>query len=37
MKMLTRLIYFIKTFYNVFAFNVICKDSAAVNYITVQH
>jgi hypothetical protein len=36
-KMFSHLIYFIKKFYKFCTFNVICKDNAVVNCITVQH
>jgi hypothetical protein len=35
-KMFPHSIYF-KKFYKICAFNAICKDNAAINYITVQH
>jgi hypothetical protein len=36
-KMFSHLIYFFQTFYKFCTFNVICKDNAAMNCITVQH
>jgi hypothetical protein len=36
-KVFSHLIYFIKTFYKSCTFNVICKDNAAINCISVRH
>jgi hypothetical protein len=36
MKMFSHLIHFIKKFYKFCTFNTICKDNAAINYITVS-
>jgi hypothetical protein len=37
LKMFSCLIYFMNKFYKCCTFNVICKDNAIINCITVQH
>jgi hypothetical protein len=37
MKMFSHLLYFMKKFYKFYTFNVIFKDNAAINCITVQN
>jgi hypothetical protein len=36
-KIFSHVIYFVKKFYKICAFNAILKDNAAINRITVQH
>jgi hypothetical protein len=36
-KMFSHLIHFKKSFYKFCTFNAVCKDKAAINYITIQH